>query len=120
MSEEEARDLLKALEGCLINDLRTCYIYEDKVIHVKGIIDRMGNCKVIVRINDHAPPHFHVIAGDNEATYQIKDCKLLKGKLAHREDLIVKDWYRLSRKYLIDCWNSLRASNNPAGEFIEA
>ncbi len=48
--------------------------------------------KVNIYPNEHPPPHFHVIYGDNEAMLRIADLEIEKGKLPYKQYKKVKKW----------------------------
>jgi hypothetical protein len=46
---------------------------------------------------DHAPPHFHAIYGEHEATVAIETAEALEGKLPRRARAIVSEWAEAHR-----------------------
>jgi hypothetical protein len=49
---------------------------------------------IVIRMyyDDHAPPHFHAIYGDQEATISIDPLEVLEGSLSRRALGMVLDW----------------------------
>jgi len=47
---------------------------------------------VYMYYRDHAPPHFHAIYGQEEATFEIASGEILMGKLPRRARTLVRDW----------------------------
>lgn len=54
---------------------------------------------------DHAPPHFHAIYGEHEATIDIATGATLEGSLPRRAKNLVEDWLTLHRQELLLNWN---------------
>ena len=46
---------------------------------------------------DHAPPHFHAVYGEHEATIVIANFSVLSGDLPGRALRLVQEWARLHR-----------------------
>jgi hypothetical protein len=58
---------------------------------------------------DHAPPHFHAIYGEFEATFGIQSDDVLEGSLPRRARRLVKQWLRLHRDELLENWDLAEA-----------
>jgi hypothetical protein len=54
---------------------------------------------------DHAPPHFHAIYGEHEATFDIITGTMLEGLLPRRARNLVEDWLVLHRPELLANWH---------------
>lgn len=65
---------------------------------------------IIVRMfyNDHAPPHFHAIYGDDEALIDIKTLEYIEGKLPKRARTLVSEWAFEHPAELIANWEKAR------------
>ncbi|UWZ85344.1 DUF4160 domain-containing protein [Occallatibacter riparius] len=63
--------------------------------------------------NDHAPPHFHAIYGDNEAVIVIEDLAVREGSLPRRALSLVREWAELHRGELQADWELCRARQTP-------
>jgi hypothetical protein len=59
---------------------------------------------------DHAPPHFHAIYGDFEATVAIDTAEVLDGRLPRRARTLVSEWAAAHRSELEHCWQLARAN----------
>ncbi len=59
---------------------------------------------------DHAPPHFHAIYGESEATMAIETGEVLEGRLPRRARTLVSEWAEAHRDELQRCWELARAS----------
>ena len=57
---------------------------------------------------DHAPPHFHAIYGEHEATISISSGRVLDGRLPRRALGLVRTWTGLHREELERDWNLAR------------
>ena len=58
---------------------------------------------------DHAPPHFHAIYGEHEATIVIETLAVLTGDLPARALRLVHEWAELHRAELEANWDAARA-----------
>ncbi len=61
---------------------------------------------------DHAPPHFHAIYGEHEATFRIATGTVLAGRLPRRAQALVEDWLAAHRAELQQDWD-LAAAGQP-------
>jgi Domain of unknown function (DUF4160) len=59
---------------------------------------------------DHAPPHFHAIYGESEATVSIETAEVLEGRLPRRARTLVSEWAAAHRDELQHNWELARAS----------
>jgi hypothetical protein len=59
--------------------------------------------------NDHAPPHFHVIYAEHEASMRLADLTILEGKLPSRASRLVREWAGLHAQELWANWEKARA-----------
>lgn len=53
---------------------------------------------------DHAPPHFHVLYNDFEASVSIATGEMIEGKLPPTARRLVKDWALRHRPELLANW----------------
>jgi len=62
---------------------------------------------IAIRIyyDEHVPPHFHAIYGDEAGQIEIETGKLIAGKLPRRVLALVRQWRRLHLDELMDDWN---------------
>ena len=61
---------------------------------------------------DHAPPYFHAVYGEYEATITIASGEV-NGELSKRALAHVQEWRNLRREELLDTWTLARASTPP-------
>ena len=54
---------------------------------------------------DHQPPHFHAIYGDEEALVRVDDAAFLAGSPPRTAARLVREWTELRRSELQDNWN---------------
>lgn len=52
---------------------------------------------VYMYYQDHAPPHFHAIYGEDEATFDIETSAVLEGSLPRTARKLVVEWAELHR-----------------------
>ena len=67
--------------------------------------------------NDHSPPHFHAIYGDDEAKFSIETLEIIEGTLPRHALALVLEWAELHRKELQNNW--IRARSGTPLEPIE-
>ena len=63
---------------------------------------------IAMYFNDHAPPHFHAIYGESEATITIDSLEVLSGGLPRRAHALVLEWAALHRLELRLNWERAR------------
>lgn len=68
-------------------------------------------------LNDHAPPHFHAVYGDQEAQIAIATGEIMHGKLPRSARRLVKEWTELNREQLLQNWQ--RAQEHQALKGID-
>ena len=69
---------------------------------------------IIIRMyfDDHDPPHFHAIYGDNEAQIAIDPIRTIHGQLPSRAVSMVLEWAALHQHELMDNWHRLHNSQS--------
>jgi hypothetical protein len=72
-------------------------------------ISRFYGIVVQMYFNDHAPPHFHAIYGDDELIVGIDPAIVLAGKAPARVSRMVLEWAELHRTELQNNWDRCRA-----------
>ena len=70
---------------------------------------------IIIRIyfDDHPPPHFHAVCGDDEAKIDIETSKVISGNLPRRALSLVSQWRKLHQAELYVCWQRARQQLQP-------
>lgn len=53
---------------------------------------------------DHAPPHFHVLYGGDEAAIAIRTLSVIRGSLPRRVLALTLEWASLHRTELLEDW----------------
>ena len=61
---------------------------------------------IVIRMyyNDHQPPHFHAVYGEQEALYVIETLEVLQEGLPRRAHNLVLEWASDHRVELMDNW----------------
>lgn len=72
-------------------------------------VDRIYDLRVIIRPNDHPPPHFHVIGSDFNVSFDIESCKLLEGRINPSHFQKVRWWHKRAKPKLSKIWDNTRA-----------
>ena len=113
----ELGDLASLLELLLSSNLA---VWEDNsLIHIKKLVAEVRGLRIEIYPNEHPPPHFHVRAPSIAATFDIRTCELLQGRILGREQRLVEWWHKRSRRQLIRIWNSTRPADCPVGPIDE-
>ena len=106
------------LESILHNP---CSIFEQDgeefIIEIRQLVARIDGLKVEIYPNEHPPPHFHIKSPNFNASFDIANCDLLEGKLAHKDIKKVKYWHKYAKPMLIESWNSTRPYNCVVGAY---
>jgi len=74
---------------------------------------------IIIRMyfDDHPPPHFHAIYGNEEAQISIEPISVLNGRLPRRALSMALEWAALNQMELMNNWQRLQ--ENQTTERIE-
>ena len=71
---------------------------------------------IIIRMfyNDHEPPHFHAVYGDDEVSVNIETLSIISGSLPRRAHALVLEWAAVHRDELRAAWNNANAGTKPS------
>jgi len=71
---------------------------------------------IIIRMyfNDHDPPHFHAVYGEDEVLIEIDTLVVVRGELPRRALALVVEWGVLHRDELRRDWDLARSGRTPA------
>jgi hypothetical protein len=75
---------------------------------IKVIVERVGGVSIIIRPNDHPPPHFHVRFQGFEACFEIETGNMMEGHINPIQEQKIRWWIRRSKGKLLDAWKSTR------------
>jgi hypothetical protein len=64
--------------------------------------------RILMYLNDHDPPHFHVRKAEQRAEIEIATGRLMQGQLARGTMRKVEAWRALNQSALQAAWMSLR------------
>ncbi|WP_406603755.1 DUF4160 domain-containing protein [Neolewinella aquimaris] len=67
----------------------------------------LDGVKVQMFMNDHPPPHFHVVFAEYKAQIEIATMKVMNGSLPKRKLKIVARWGRENERALSELFNRL-------------
>ena len=87
--------------------------------YARALVAVAGGLRVELRIREHTPPHFLVIADQVNASFAIDDCALLHGELPPGALQMIARWHRGARPLLVRRWNAARATGCPEGPIEE-
>jgi hypothetical protein len=76
-------------------------------------ISRFFGIVIYIFFNEHNPPHFHAVYGDQKALIDIHTLGVLKGALPPRALGLVMEWTALHKDELLKCWRQASASQTP-------
>ena len=68
------------------------------------VISRFFGIIIAIYWDDHAPPHFHVKYGGDEAVVNIQTGEILKGAISRRTSSLVEEWRKLHVDELTQDW----------------
>jgi hypothetical protein len=60
-------------------------------------------------VDDHPPPHFHVIYGRFEAAVNVETGRVIRGSLPKRASRLVREWTQLYCNELLENWRLAEA-----------
>jgi len=63
--------------------------------------------------NEHAPPHFHALYGDDEVLVDLRDFSVMRGDLPRRAMTLVLEWATAHRDELVEDWDLCRRLQHP-------
>jgi hypothetical protein len=69
---------------------------------------------IIIRMyfDDHPPPHFHAVYGENEVQVGINPILILRGELPRRAESMVIEWAALHQEELLENWERLQGNES--------
>ena len=76
-------------------------------------ISRFFGIIIRIRLNDHAPPHFHVVYGEEMATVDMRTLRILAGSLRPRVRGLVVEWAAAHEQELLADWDLARRGLPP-------
>lgn len=76
-----------------------------------ALIDGM---RLMMYVNDHPPPHFHVLLAEYRAVIEIEPARMVAGWLPRPKLRSIIGWARTRRADLLEAWN-LTQAGLPAG-----
>ena len=76
-------------------------------------ISRFFGIVIRMYFDDHPPPHFHAIYGNDEAQIAISPIGILHGNLPSRAQSMVVEWAAFHQQELVQNWERLH-DNQPA------
>lgn len=67
-------------------------------------VKRFDRCRIEMYFDDHPPPHFHVIVGNEAAVFLIETFELWAGELDRRDFAEALDWAAANQVELWRRW----------------
>ncbi len=64
---------------------------------------------IVIKIfftREHNPPHFHAVYGEYNAEISIETGEMMEGDLPQRAQDMIKDWWKLHQKEIMEMWNT--------------
>lgn len=86
---------------------------DGKVLVRKVAVGRVKGATVVIRPNDHDPPHFHVDLGGEigRAAYNISTAERREGDLPRHVEREVQAWAKANRPLLEKIWQEKRPTD---------
>ena len=75
-------------------------------------VSRFYGIIIMLYINEHNPPHFHVKYGEYLAEVDIQTLKVIRGNLPRRAYSLVLEWASEHRDELMNNWDLARQQKN--------
>ena len=67
-------------------------------------LQRFSDCRVLIYLGDHPPPHVHIVKNDGrDAIVEIETLRVI-GKLASREIRETLQWIATQKAFLLNEW----------------
>lgn len=67
-------------------------------------LHRLGAIRICIYLDDHNPPHFHALLGDDAVQIKIADLTVLEGSLPKASLRTVLDWAAENQELLAVTW----------------
>lgn len=67
-------------------------------------LHRIGAIRICIYLDDHNPPHFHALLGDQAVQIKIADLTILEGSLPTRALRSVLEWAAMNQGLLATVW----------------
>ena len=74
---------------------------------------RFRGIRIIIRFDDHPPPHIHAQHGDFEASVDIETLEVSDGSLPSRVERRVVAFVLTRQSELLRAWNLIERGQNP-------
>ena len=68
------------------------------------LISRFFGISIYMYFNDHAPPHFHAKYGSDQVLVDIRELRVIAGKIPPRALGLVIEWANLHQDELMENW----------------
>jgi hypothetical protein len=110
------------LTGSLVEELQTLLVrrdhteQEDHSLLATFSVGLYCGLKMEIRSDEHPPPHFHVLYGNEDASFSIIDCQRLprvEGLKRYERDIFY--WWGNNRRKLALVWNKSRPTDCTVG-----
>lgn len=102
---ERVEEALPALE-CLLSNGYNVWM-DGSLYFIKELVGRVNGLSLYIYPKDHPPPHFHIRGGGIDASFCIRDCSLLKGRIDPRHQALIKWWHQRTKSKLEAAWERL-------------
>jgi hypothetical protein len=69
--------------------------------------------RIVMHLRDHAPPHFHAVYGDDEASIDVRTLEVIAGHLPRRALSLALEWASNHHEELLENWNRCAKKQPP-------
>lgn len=77
------------------------------------VISTFYGIEILMFFDDHAPPHFHAVYGDEEIIVGISPIRVLRGSIRPRVRSMVLEWAALHQQELVENWRRCEKPESP-------
>ena len=74
---------------------------------------RFRGAVIYLYIDDHNPPHFHVLHGGRDVQVGIAPVRVLEGSLPRHIERLVLEWARVRQQELAAAWERMQNDEPP-------
>ena len=76
-------------------------------------MQRFPDCRILMYLGDHPPPHFHVVYGEYNALFNIETLEIIEGDLPNRASKMVIEWATRYQTELLEMWQTQQFNKLP-------
>jgi hypothetical protein len=82
--------------------------HDGRLYRIKVLVEQFRDLKIVIRPNDHPPPHFHALCQNFNASFIIESGELLEGRIDPIHHRLVRVWHKDAIPLLNKKWAETR------------